>query len=51
LYDFILLAYDGQQRLIGQVDMTVQVPEPGSFALFGLGLAGLAALGRRKLKA
>jgi hypothetical protein len=51
LYDFILLAYNSRQELIGQVDMTVQVPEPGSFALFGLGLAGLAALGRRKLKA
>ncbi|MDQ2987630.1 MAG: PEP-CTERM sorting domain-containing protein [Pseudomonadota bacterium] len=51
LYDFILLGYASNGQLIGQVDMTVQVPEPGSFALFGLGLAGLAVFLRRKLKA
>ena len=50
LYDFILLAYDANGRLAGQVDMSVQVPEPGSLALFGLGFAGLAAFGRRKLR-
>lgn len=51
LYDFMLLAYsqDGS-RLLAQADMTVQVPEPGSLALFGLGLAGLTALGRRKIR-
>ncbi len=50
LYDFILLAYSPAGTLQAQADMTVQVPEPGSLALFGLGLAGLAAFGRRKLR-
>lgn len=51
LYDFILLAYSKSTGgLLAQVDMTVQVPEPGSVALFGLGLASLAALRRRKSK-
>jgi hypothetical protein len=54
LFDFILLAYAINDltfaNALAQVDITVQVPEPGSFALFGLGLAGLAALGRRKAR-
>lgn len=53
LYDFVLFAYkvnDPLKALVAQVDMTVSVPEPGSVAMFGLGLASLAALRRRKAK-
>lgn len=53
-YDFILLAYALDdplfERALAQVDISVEVPEPASMALFGLGLASLAAIGRRKLK-
>lgn len=48
LYDFMLEAYAPTGRLLARADMTVHVPEPGSLALFGLGLAGLAGLGRRR---
>lgn len=49
LYDFVLSAYRVRdQSLVTSVDMTVQVPEPGSIALFGLGLMSLAGLRRRK---
>jgi hypothetical protein len=51
LYDFILFAYSRSTgALEAQVDMTVQVPEPASLALFGLGLLSLAGLRRRKSK-
>lgn len=55
LYDFILLAYNLNDvnfaNPLAQVDMTVQVvPEPEALALFGIGLASLVALRRRKAK-
>lgn len=53
LYDFVLYAYargDTTQTRLAQVDMTVQVPEPGSIALLGLGLMSLVGLRRRKSK-
>lgn len=53
LYDFVLFAYardDLTQTRLAQVDMTVSVPEPGTIAMFGLGLASLLAFRRRKAK-
>jgi hypothetical protein len=53
MYDFVLFAYnknDATQTRVAQVDMTVSVPEPGTVAMFGLGLASLFALRRRKAK-
>jgi hypothetical protein len=53
LYDFVLFAYrtnDLDKIVLASVDITVQVPEPASLALFGLGLLSLAGLRRRTSK-
>jgi len=46
---FSLQLRDATGAVLTQSDITVNVPEPGSLALVGLALAGLAALRRRKV--
>jgi hypothetical protein len=40
----------GKGWMVGSVDSTVVVPEPGTLSLFGTGLIGLAGALRRKLR-
>ena len=40
----------GKGWIVGSVDSTVVVPEPGTLSLFGTGLIGLAGIIRRKLR-
>ena len=47
---FFRLTFDGNDAFIDNVaiEANVSVPEPGSLALVGTGLAGLALMGRRR---
>ncbi|PCI45975.1 MAG: hypothetical protein COB49_09450 [Alphaproteobacteria bacterium] len=47
-YQFSIELVEVTGQSLSRIDMTVQVPEPGAVALFGLGLLGLVALRRRR---
>ena len=52
IYDISLRALDGSTEVSSvqiQVNVSAAVPEPGTLALFGLGLAGLGFARRRKI--